>query len=292
MGVAAKDGDQAVKDESEIEEVEQDETGDGDGEQDGNEEGESGDEEVVVQIGDEEPPASEEQQEAPAWAKKLRERYRETSRELARLKAESGTVRTEPGEAPKLGPKPKMSDPDIDFDEEKFEAARDKWDTEKQAVDAFESTREERTKKAKEAVEQVHKNYATSKAALKVKDFDAAEQEVMEQLEPWQQSVVMAGTKNPAAMVYALGRNPARLQQLASIKGPATFAVSVGELQKDLKVTKRPSTKPAPETTVRGGSASAPASTATLDRLRAKADKTGDRTEVAAYMREQQRKGK
>jgi len=292
MGVADRDGDQAVNEESEIDEVEQNETGDGNVEQGNEDEGESGDEEVVVQIGDEEPPASEEQQEAPAWAKELRKRYRETSQELAQLKAEKRTGKPEADEAPKLGPKPKMSDPDIDFDEEKFEAARDKWDADKRAVDVFESTREERTRKAKEAVEQVHKNYATSKAALKVKDFQIAEDEATAALSDVQQSIVIAGASNPAAMVYALGRNPTRLQQLASIKDPVKFAVEIGKLEGVLKVTKRPSTKPAPEKTVRGGSASAPASTATLDRLRAEADRTGDRTKVADYLRQQKTKGK
>jgi hypothetical protein len=287
MGVAEKEDGQAVEEKPEIEGAEQDETGDGESEQSEGGEGESGDEEVVVQIGDEEPPASEEEFRDVERFRQLRERYRETSRELARLKAERSTVQADAEKAPKLGPKPKLSDPDIDFDEEKFEAARDKWDADKRAVDAFAAAQEERAKKAKEAVAQVHQNYAKSKEALKVKDFQEAEDEATNALNEVQQSIVIAGATNPAAMVYALGRNPARLQALASIKDPVKFAVEIGKLEGALKVTKRTSTKPAPEVTVRGGSASAPASTATLDRLRAEADRTGDRTKVAAFLRTQ-----
>ena len=93
-------------------------------------------------------------------------------------------------------------------------------------------------------------------------------------------------------MVYALGRTPKKLQELASIKDPVKFAVAVGKLETEVKVTSRKSTKPAPETSVKGGSSSASASTATLDRLRAEAAKTGDLSKVVAYKRQMKAAGK
>lgn len=247
------------------------------------------DEEVVAQFGDEEPPASEEKQEAPAWVKDLRHEQKRLRKENAELKAKLGTNQPVQKGKPELPPKPKLAD--FDYDEEKYEQARDAWDGKKREIDSWEATQAERARQEQEAVRQVHENYAKSKAELKVKDYQDAEEEAVSQLSTVQQSILMAGAKNPAAMVYALGKNPAKLKELASIKDPVKFAVTVGELQKDLKVTKRASTKPEPEKTVRSNT-SAPASTATLDRLRAEADRTGDRTKVVAYMREQKNAGK
>jgi hypothetical protein len=135
-------------------------------------------------------------------------------------------------------------------------------------------------------VQAVHENYAKSKKALKVKDFQDAEDEVAAQFSEVQQAIVIAGAANPGALVYALGKNPKKLQELASIKDPVKFAVAVGKLETEVKVTKRTSTKPAPETPLRSTS-SAAASTATLERLEAEAAKTGDRSKVVAYKRQQ-----
>lgn len=249
------------------------------------------DDEVVVQIGEEEPPASEDQQAAaPKWVKDLRERQRQLARENAELKAKLQTGQPATKQAPTLPEKPKLAD--HDYDEEKFQTAMDGWYAKKAQVEAFEADQKNAATRAQEAVKQVHENYAKSKQALKVKDYQDAEDETIAQLSEVQQSILIAGATNPAAMVYALGKTPAKLKELASIKDPVKFAVAVGKLETEVKVTKRTSTKPAPESTVRSGSGSAPATTATLERLRAEADKTGDRSKVAAYLRQQRNAGK
>lgn len=250
------------------------------------------DEEVVVQIGNEEPPASEEKQEAPAWVKDLRRRQREVIEENKRLKAQLATGANAQAQGkPELPPKPKLAD--YDYDEEKYEQARDAWDAKKREVDAWDAAQEQRVKAAQQAVAAVHENYAKSKQALKVRDFGEAEDEVTSQFSQVQQSIVIAGAQNPAAMVYALGKNPTKLRELASIKDPVKFAVAVGKLETEVKVTtKRTSTKPAPESTVRSGSGSASTTSATLERLEAEAERTGDRSKVIAYKRSQRQQAK
>lgn len=298
MGVAGQD------DELELQEQDHLDEGDPGGEpKDGDPkdppEGDEG-EEDVVQIGDEEPPASEEEKAAPDWVKTLRvdqkqlkKRQRELEQENEALKARLGGGQSSQA-APKLPEFPKIAD--YDYDEDKYQEAVTDWNAKKRAADREVETREASQKAAvdarQKAAQAVHEGYAKSKLALKVKDFQAAEDAVEAALEEVQQSILIAGASNSGAMVYALGTNPKKLAELASIKDPVKFAVAVGKLETEVKVTKRTSTKPPPESTVRTGTGSASTSSATLDRLEAEAAKTGDRSKVIAYKRQQKQSGK
>lgn len=297
MGVAERD--EALDTEREEAEFIEDEPQDGAEHEEGGEEGDEGaegadeagdgEDEDVVQIGSEEPPASEEVKAAPKWVKDLRERQKQLARENAELRAKLGAGQPGAVQAPQLPDKPKLAD--FDFDEEQFQAAMDGWYAKKRDVEAFEASQKAAAEARQKAVQAVHENYASSKKALRVKDFQDAEDEVSGQFSEWQQSVVMAGAANPAAVVYALGRTPKKLQELASIKDPVKFAVAVGKLETEVKVTRRTSTKPPPETPLRSTS-STTASNATLERLEAEAAKTGDRSKVIAYKRQQRKSGK
>jgi hypothetical protein len=224
--------------------------------------------------------------------KELRQRQRELARENAELKAKLGTGQPAQHAKPQLPPKPKMSDADIDYDEAKFEQAHDAWVSKKRDIEAWEENQRKAQEAHQKAVQAVHEGYAKSVKDLGVKDYPDLEAEVQAQFSQVQQSIVIQGTTNPAAMVAALGRNPKKLAELASIKDPVKFAVAVGKLETEVKVTKRTSTKPAPEKTLSGTtSATSGSSKATLERLQAEADKTGDRTKVARFLAQQRRAG-
>lgn len=295
MGVATEDDEVALQeqqsqdddtleggDQGEAQGADQDDT------IEGGDEGQ-GDQEDVISLGTEEPPASEEGKAAPEWVKGLRRENREKAKRIAELERQLSAGNTQAQGKPELPQKPKLAD--FNYDEEEFEQARDAWDAKKREVDAWEANQEKRAKAAQEAVKAVQDNYAKSKQALRVPDFQDAEDEVVGALSDVQQSILMAGASNPAVMVVALGKSPKKLQELASIKDPVKFAVAVGKLETEVKVTKRTSTKPAPEKTVRG-SGSAAATSATLERLEAEAEKTGDRTKVVAWKAQQRKAGK
>lgn len=261
------------------------------GDDDGGEE-----EETVVSIGSEEPPTSEDKEgDSPVLAD-LRKRYRETSRELQRLKAQQASGQQPATQAaPTLRKKPTLEE--HEYDAEKYDADLDKWYAEKHAADKRAAEQEATRKAAQEAqakaVQEIDAHYATTKAALKVKDYQEAEDEAAAALNVVQQSIVKAGAANPALLVYALGKNPKKLAELASIKDPVKFAVAVGKLETEVKVTKRPgSTKPAPERTPGGSNAGGATSKATLERLEAEAERTGDRSRVIAYKRQMKAAGK
>jgi len=258
--------------------------------------GEGGDreeEETVVSIGSEEPPTSETGEGESTVFADLRKRLRETSRELRKAQEQlaSGQQVVQP-KVPQLRAKPTLEG--HEFDAEAFQTDLDKWYAEKAEADRKTAEAQAAQRQAVEAqqraVQVVQANYAKSKEALKVKDFQQAEDEVAAQFSEVQQSIVASGAANPGLVVYALGKNPKKLAELASIKDPVKFAVAIGKLETEVKVTKRTSTKPAPERTMTGGG-SGSTSKATLERLQAEADKTGDRSKVARFIRQQRLAG-
>lgn len=238
-----------------------------------------GEEELVVQIGEEESPPQE-SESAPQWVKDLRKAHREALRENRELKAKAGTPAAP--QKPTLPDRPKLSE--FDYDEDKFQAAMDSWMTKKSEIDNFETSQRTAQQEAQKQVEATQNAYRESAKSLKVKDFKEAEDEVVTSLSPTQQNLILAGADNASLLVYALGKNPKRLAELAAIKDPVKFAFAAAKLEKDLKTSNRQSEKPAPETPLRSSGPVVGASK-TLERLREEAQKTGDMSKVLAFKR-------
>ncbi|CAJ7851309.1 Uncharacterised protein [Burkholderia pseudomallei] len=246
------------------------------------------DEALVLQFGDEAPPASasdEQHQAAPQWVKDLRKDYAAAQRRIRELEAKEATKQQpQQAQAPMLGPKPKLEE--FDYDEGKFDEALGKWYADKAKVDAADAEKRQADEARQRAIQDRHLGYAREAQELRVKDFPDAETEVVAALSVEQQGILLAGADKPALLVYALGRYPTKLQQLAQIKDPVRFAFAAAKLEKELKVTSnRTATKPAPEGRV-SSSAGAPAAGGgerKLEQLRAEAEKTGDYSKVVAY---------
>lgn len=262
-------------------EIEEEEvvTTEAESEQGGSEE--QSEEELQVQIGDEEPPPQE-QEEAPQWVKDLRKQQRELIKENRELKRNLQTGQPAQ-QKPALPERPKLAD--FDYDEDKHQAALDGWYAKKLEIDQFEATQRRAAEDAQRQVDEVRKAYQTKASSLKVPDYKAAEEEVIATLSEAQQGLILGGADNPPLLVYALGKNPKRLSELAAIKDPVKFAFAAAKLEKDLKVSNRKNDKPAPETTVKS-SGPVVSGNATLERLRAEAQKTGDMSKVMAYKKQ------
>jgi len=246
------------------------------------------DDEVVVSIGEESPP-QEEKEPAPEWVRELRKSYRELQRENRELKAKA--VATQPvDEKPlSLGAKPTLEQ--YDYDAEQFEGALEQWYETKRKVDEQESAKQAEQQKAEQEWQNTLKNYGSLKSQLKVKDYDDAEHVVLESLNETKQGIILHGAKNPALVVYALGKNPQKVKELASIDDPVKFAIAIGGLEKELKVTSRKTASPPPpESKVRGSAPISGAVDSTLERLREEAARTGDHSKVFAYKQQLKRK--
>lgn len=254
--------------------------GDGEGGEDNS--ATDAEDEVTVTIGDD-AQATEEHEEvarAPEWVRDLRKQNREKDRRIRELEQKMASANPAPA-AVVLGEKPTLAS--CDFDEAKFEADLEAWHTRKREIDEQAKAKEAAENKARESWQTTLANYRKQAKELKVKDFDDAEEAAKDVLSVVQQGIILNGAENASTMIYALGKNPKKAKELASITDPVKFAFAVAKLETQLKVTPR-KTAPPPERTVRGA-ATGSSLDSTLEKLRAEADKTGDRSKVSAYIR-------
>lgn len=243
--------------------------------------------EVVVSIGDEQPP---EEKPAPRWVKELRKSQRELARENRELKARLESTASTETKPVQLGPKPTLDG--CDYDSERYEAELASWFERKRDADQA----EQRARDAQEAQERDWRAkleaYGKAKAELKVRDYDEAEDAVQSLFDVTQQGVMLEGAENPALLVYALGKSPSKAKELAAIKSPVKFAFAIAKLEKELKVSTRTKQAPAPEKTVSGTARISGSVDSNLERLREEAARTGDISKVVAYKRQLKLKSK
>lgn len=240
------------------------------------------DDEVIVSIG--EPPAPEEEEpqaHAPEWVRELRKNYRELQREKRDLEQKLKATQA-PAPKPTLGPKPTLEG--CDYDAEKFEQDLERWHEDRRRADS-EAQKAQAAKQAEEQEWQGRlQGYAKARTELKVRDYDDAEHVVLESLDQTQQGIILQGCKNPALVVYAIGKNPAKAKELAAIRDPVKYAFAIAELEGQLKVTQRKA--PPPERTVKSSGPLSGSVDSTLERLRGEAEKTGDYSKVMRYRAE------
>lgn len=258
-------------------------------EQDGESESETtsdDEDEVLVSIGEESPPQTEEPR-APEWVRELRKQNREKERRIRELEAKLQTTAQTENKPVVLGAKPKLEDHDYDTDQ--FEAALSDWYERKRAADQEAEKARQAEQAQRDAWQATLDSYGKARAELKVRDFEDAESTVQELFDVTQQGIVVQGAENPALVIYALGKNPKKAKEIADIKDPVKFAFTVAKLEKELKVTNRKAAPP-PERTVQGTGRVSGAVDSTLERLRAEAAKTGDISKVMDYKRQLRQK--
>jgi hypothetical protein len=276
-----------VEEQPEAEATETEETQEVETEDEANTEGDPGETETVVSLGAK--PETTAEQESSTF-RELRKRLREQEREAKAAKAE--LERLKAPEKPQLGPRPTPAD--SDYDDDKHTAALEAWLKQKAAVEAAEAEgRKAQEKQAEEWTQTVHRyRERKTELAAKVADFDDAEETVAATLSVAQQSAIMAYAEQPEALIYALGRNEGKLSELAKHTDILRFVADIAKLEaKDLTVTTAKKSPPKPAKVVSGATAPATAiASKTLERLEAEAEKTGDRSKVHAYQREQKRK--
>ena len=218
-------------------------------------------------------------QKAPQWIKDTRKENRELKRQLRQLQQQQGIH-----EQQVLREKPTLDD--HDYDSDAFEQDYAQWLTEKQQVDA--QVHAERQK-----YQQYHERYKADVDAIKAKapDYDEVELSVVDVLSEQKQGLLQMLVDNPAKVVYALGKNsPAQLERLSKLDD-IQFAkqIVLMEMQMSSKTKSRNQNKPKPKTHELEGAAGG--ADTRLAKLEAEADRTGDRSKVAAYKKQMKSKG-
>lgn len=248
------------------------------------------------QIIEDEPPVDEpeepeevgfadEQEATPAaendLVKHLRQQIRDRDRKLAE------TAKAAPAEPEVVvGPRPKLWDDGVDGDEERFEAALDAWDERKVQADKQAAKREQAQRAQEEQWNKVTQDYAAKKSALRYPDVQEAEQTALDTLSPTAQALIARHADNSALFMYAVGKSPAKLAELARIDAegdPFAVVKAVTKMEGTL-TTKRSAVRPPnPDTPVRGRPIAAGSPDKVLEKLEKEARATGDRSKLIAH---------
>lgn len=251
----------------------------------------SEDEEFVITIGDEEPEPFDDDdfsgKPAPTWVKDLRKKEREARKRIKELEAQ--VQQAKPAEKPiEVGPKPKLAD--FDYDEDQFETAVEQWHERKRQVEQQQAAKQAEEEKAKQAWQAKMQSYEERRqnVASKVRDFEEVEEAAKDKLTATQQGILIHAAENPELILYHLGKNPKKAQELSEITDPIQFAFAAAKLDSQMKIqTRKPSTQP--ERKPSGSAGLSGVVDQKLAQLEAKAAKTGDRTELIKYKKSLQK---
>lgn len=258
---------------------------DGDGEElDEQGEPEALEGEFVVSFGDDDP--EDIPDDDPHLIKKLRDTARDALGDAASLRKRLAEL--EKPTTIELGPKPTLES--CDWIDEKYEAELDAWkDRERAHKDQQAKANAEREAADKRGRE-IFGRYEEQARRMPVRDFDAAQQLVVDKLGQNRFGYIVAGAKDPAKLVYALAQHPGRLDALAKEEIDARFTFAAAALEKDMKVaTRKP---PAPETVERGSAPMSRGVDKVEQRLEEKAARTGDRSELIRYRAEKKERAR
>lgn len=255
------------------------------------------DNEVTISFGDdpedEEDSPEESEQSLP---KHLRKVIREKDKEVRKLKREKDEeieslrkqleLKNGMGESQvkSLGPKPKIED--FDYDEDKYDEAIEGWMRTRDKIKDKEKEKQAEQERHQQEWQSRLDNHEESKSKLKVTDFDEAEFSIQESLSPTQQGIIISGSENSAAIMYALGKNPKKLKEVSEISDPIKFAMTIAKMETTLKVKPKRKPQTTPEPKVKGGTSGVSSLERQLEQLREKAVKTGDFSQVLKFRRE------
>lgn len=218
---------------------------------------------------DEAAPASEGESSV---IREMRRKLREQERELKSLREGAQPKKIEVGTKPTLE--------SCEYDEERFEAELTAYHQRKAKAEAQEAEAEEQAERQRKEWAEKAEAYKAAKSTLAVAGYDDAEAEVFSVLPSEVQALILRIPEKAPALVYALARSPAKLEELSKLN-LADAAMMVGELRAKVKMEKRRKL-PDPDRPVNGR----PSSTAAhIERLHAKARKTGDYSEYLAAKR-------
>lgn len=205
-------------------------------------------------------------------AKENARKARELAAELAAAKAEKEAV----AEEELVKPVPEA----FGYNMDRFEEALIAYHEKRRALDAKKAAAQKAEDDAKADFQSRLDAYTKAKSALRVPDFEDVEDVVRQALTPQQQSIILRNSDRPEQVIYALGKSPKALSELAKVKDFDRFAFQLAKLEGAIKVSQK--SPPPPESKLKGGNAAAAADgnlAARIDRAKKAADASGDYTE-------------
>ena len=251
-------------------------------------------EEVVIDDGqeDEEPEVSfgddpdGEDDDAADLPKRLRTEIKERDRRLIVAERELEELRKKNAPAViEVGPKPKLED--FDYDEDKWGDAVEEWSD----IKVKAALQKQNEVKDDDLVEEAQTDVAKFQQSIEALTFADAKtivKSVGEAMPADMQYTVAATALDPATFIYALGKHPAKLQELLAIKNPTKRIAAIVRMEASMKVGQGRKA-PEPDRPLKGNASAAIKSDKKLEQLEKEAAKSGDRTELIRYRKSLQK---
>jgi hypothetical protein len=172
---------------------------------------------------------------------------RELARELEEYRRQQVPVVTDPGPEPVYEGNEEL----YDYDPDKCIAAWKDWHGKQAEAERAKEAVKAEQEKLQQRGQEIVSRYETRAKALPVKDFDNAQEIVQAAIGKQRWGYIVAGAEEPEKLIYALSKNPKRLEALAAIDIDAKFAFAASRLEKEMKVVSRKKA-PEPDVIVRG----------------------------------------
>lgn len=234
-----------------------------------------------VSLGDEEP---ETEPEENSSFRAVRNAKREADKRIKELETKLKEFE-KPEKRLELPTKPKLDDDDIDFDDEKFEAAIVAWNDKKREIEKQQAVEESKQREWQEAQQQKRAAYEKGRAKIRNHDYEDVELLVASKLSEVQQGLVLESSDNAVRDIYLLGKLPEELERLAKINDPLRFAFELGKFQHSTEGKTMGKNIPKPEKRVKGAAPRSSGRDAKIKQLEDEALKTDDRTKLIKYKR-------
>lgn len=219
---------------------------------------------------------TEEDDSAPDLPKRLREEIKKRDRELAQAKKRLAEL-DKPAAAIDVGERPTREQ--FDWDDEAYDKAIDEWNERRLQAQQQAEQPNDLQEEAKQDVQKL----TTGLTTLSYADAQEVTQSATEALTAEQQFVIASAAKEPAKLLYALGKNPDRLKALLDIRNPVKFIAEVARME--TQMTTRTKTPVPPESVRQGDTRPARSGDKELARLQKQAEASGDYTAVLAHKR-------
>ena len=218
----------------------------------------------------------EEDDSAPDLPKRLRAEIKSRDRELALAKKRLAEL-DKPAAAIDVGDRPTREQ--FDWDDEAYDKAIDEWNERRLRAQQQADQPNDLQEEAKQDVQRL----TTGISTLGYSDAKEVTEAATEALTAEQQFVIASAAKEPAKLIYALGKNPERLKALQDIRNPVKFIAEVARME--TQMTTRTKSPVPPEQHRSGDARPAQSTDKEMARLQKQAEATGDYTAVLAYKR-------
>lgn len=245
--------------------------------------------EIQVTFGDEEPAKDDNTviRNFRKTQKELSSKLKRKDDEIADLKKKLSSV-VKPEEPFQLGKKPRMED--FEYDAEVFEVELEKWYEAREKIEQNNRSIRQREEIEKEKATKIVQKFLDEKQTLleKVQDYEVAEVVVTNTLSQVQLAAIVEAANSPATLIYALGKNPKKLKEMAEIENPAKFVYELAKMEGQMKVTSLSKSPIAPEKTIEVHGSSVPVGDVDkkLESLLSKARSTGNYDEYLKAKRQ------